>query len=369
MNEFFEVVGVTGDDGKHFAEISEREGVRMIPLEMKRTISPLKDLIALYKMIRFLQRERPQIVHTHTPKAGLLGLLAAKFCRVPVRMHTVAGLPLVEARGFKKWVLKIAERITYTSSTGIYPNSAGLTQIIEKEKLNAGVPTLVIANGSSNGIDIDHFSKDSFPDPLVSRQLIRKELGINPDTLLFCFVGRIAKEKGIDELIDTFKQIAPDQNIHLLLIGPIEKENGPVSDATLEKIKTHSKISAPGRTDDVRPYLNASDIFVFPSYREGFPNVLMQAGAMELPLIATDINGCNEIIIDGENGLLVPAKDVSSLKNAMFLLVTDSSLRSDMASRARELITSRYDRNTVCNALKKEYEYQLDTYSTKKGMH
>jgi glycosyltransferase involved in cell wall biosynthesis len=363
MNQYFEVVGVTGNDGKHFNEISEREGIRMFALEMKRTISPLQDLIALYKMIRFLHREKPQIVHSHTPKAGLLGMLAAKFCGIPVRLHTVAGLPLVEAHGFKRWVLALTERITYKCATAIYPNSAGLMQIIEKENLNSGVPTQVIANGSSNGIDIDHFSPESINDSAHSRNAIREELQIQPHALLFCFVGRIAKEKGIEELVEAFEGLSSQQaGLHLLLIGPLEKENGPVSELTLEKIRVHKNISAPGRVDDVRPFLNASDIFVFPSYREGFPNVLMQAGAMGLPSIASDINGCNEIIHEGQNGLLVPVKDSNKLRNAMYSLANDKGQRIRLASQARNLITSRYNSKFIWKELKEEYEFHLKKY-------
>lgn len=361
MNEFFEVIGVTGKDVKHFGEISQREGIRMFALDMKRTISPLKDFVALIKMIRFLHREKPQIVHSHTPKAGLLGMVAAKICGVPVRLHTVAGMPLVEAQGFRKWILRITEKITYKCATAIFPNSAGLREIIEKEKLNPGVPTKVIAQGSSNGIDLDHFSPESIVDPAHSRKAIREELYIDPHALLFCFVGRIAKEKGIQELIEAFEALSSEQTgLHLLLIGPMEKENGPISESTLEKIRTHKNISAPGRADDVRPYLNASDIFVFPSYREGFPNVLMQAGAMGLPCIASDINGCNEIIIETQNGLLVPVKNVKSLKEAMAKLVSNPSLRLSLASKSQELITGRFDRQAVWHELREEYNNHLN---------
>ncbi len=363
MNECFEVVGVTGNDGKHFNEIAERERVRMFELEMKRTISPLKDFVALMKMIRFLHREKPHIVHSHTPKAGLLGMMAAKICGVPVRLHTVAGMPLVEAQGLRKWILKITEKITYKCATAIFPNSTGLLEIIKKEKLNPGVPTKVIAQGSSNGIDLDHFSPESIVDPAHSRKAIREELHIDPQALLFCFVGRIAKEKGIEELVEAFEELSSErQDMHLLLIGPLEKDNGPVSESTLEKIRTHKNISAPGRTDDVRPYLHASDIFVFPSYREGFPNVLIQAGAMGLPCIASDINGCNEIIIEAQNGLLVPVKNVKILKDAMHKLASSPTLRLSLAAQSRELISSRFSRQTVWNELKEVYNMELSNY-------
>ncbi len=364
MSQYFEVVGVTSYDKKHFLECGTREGIRMRAIEMARTIDPFRDIVSLWKLFVLFRKERPAIVHTHTPKAGLLGMVAAWLSRVPVRMHTVGGMPLVETTGVRRLLLNIAERITYFCAHRVYPNSTGLKHIIIENGFCPEDKLRVLANGGSNGIDAAYFNPIHVS--VESREQLRGNLSIAKDDFVFCFVGRIAREKGIGELVEAFETVrseVPDRKMKLLLIGPFEATHGVLDQAVRERIGQDPDIITPGRFDDVRPYYFLSEVYVFPSYREGFPNTLLEAGAMGLPSIATNINGCNEIVHDNINGLLIEPKDTGSLARAMKLMVVDEHRREELADNAREFVVSRFSREVVWEAMLSEYNMMIQTAS------
>ncbi|WP_172914435.1 glycosyltransferase family 4 protein [Capnocytophaga canis] len=351
----FEVVGVSSF-GKELGEVSEDEGIRTVAIEMSRQITPLQDLKSLWKMWNFLRKEKPEIVHTHTPKAGTIGMLAAKLAGVPHRLHTVAGLPLMEAKGNKRKILNFVEKITYACATKVYPNSKGLYYIILENNFTTKNKLKVIANGSSNGINTEYFSPESISDQ--EKQELKKTLNIQPDDFVFIFVGRLVGDKGINELITAFSELRlPDTK--LLLVGGEEKDLDPLEINTIKEIQKNENIIAVGFQKDVRPYFAISDGLVFPSYREGFPNVVMQAGAMGLPSIVSDINGCNEIIAEGENGCIIPSKSVEELKLAMKKMREDKSLYYSLQQNSRRMIVERYQREAVWKALLEEYNFLI----------
>ncbi|WP_298150173.1 glycosyltransferase family 4 protein [Flavobacterium sp.] len=363
MEQYFEVIGVTAYDEKHFNEVAARENIRMFEVNMRRTISPIQDLKSLWKLYRFIRKEKPEIVHTHTPKAGLLGMLAANMAGVPVKLHTVAGMPLVETTGAKRQLLNFIEKLTYRCADKIYPNSKGLEDIIFENRFCKREKAKVIANGSSNGIDTDYFTPDSISERVAFNQQFREQNGIAQDDVVFCFVGRLCIEKGIAELVTAFRKLLaqnPGTPIKLLFVGPFEKENGALSQEMADAITSIPEIIYVGRHDDIRPYLSISDIFVFPSYREGFPNVVLQAGAMGLPCIVSNINGCNEIVKNGENGLIVDVKSSDAVFDAMQKLLHDTDLRNSLASKARENIVANYKRNIIWQALLTEYNFYIE---------
>ncbi len=354
MNQFYEVTAVSAEK-----ERLERYGidndVKTFWVEMTRAITPLKDLEAVWKLYGYLKREKPLIVHTHTPKAGIIGMLAAKMAGVPIRLHTVAGLPLMETTGSKRKVLNTVEKITYKLATRIYPNSIGLKEIILKEGFAAEEKLKVLGKGSSNGIDTDYFDPEIFTE--TTRAQFKKKLGLPKDDIVFIFIGRLVSEKGLNELVAAFDDLQKIYSgISLLLVGPFEQELDPLTPYSLEKIKEHQKIVTTGYQQDVRPYLSISNVLSFPSYREGFPNVVMQAGAMGIPCIVSDINGCNEIIKEGENGLIIPVKDQNAIHNAMESLIKDPEMREMLAASAREEICNNYNRQVLWKLLKEEYE-------------
>lgn len=341
--------------GSEIEKLIHREGVHHHQIDFTRTLSPFKDIKALFQLIKLIQKEKPDIVHTHTPKAGLLGMLAAKICGVKVRMHTVAGMPLMEAEGMLKRILSTTEAITYACAHEVYPNSYQLKSWMEKNFRRYSMKFKIIGKGSSNGISLDHFHSAKIQQAELKE--LRSSLNIPEVDLCFVFVGRLVSDKGIHELVEAF--ICLSQKAHLLLVGAYEDDREPVDASIKDLIKQKENIHHVGFQSDIRPYLAMADVFVFPSYREGFPNVVLQAAAMGLPSIVSDINGCNEIIKEGFNGLIVAVKDKEILKLAMEKLLDDEDLRKHLASNARISVQENYDQQFVWQALLKEYQSLL----------
>ena len=359
----FDVKGVSSE-GEELREVHENEGIAVEATTMSRKITPFQDLKSLWEMWNFLRKEKPQIVHTHTPKAGIIGMLAARLAGVPHRLHTVAGLPLMEATGTKRKILNFVEKLTYSSATRVYPNSKGLYDFILQNNFTQSNKLKIIANGSSNGIDTAFFSPDQVTE--IERVTLRERLNIQPDDFVFVFVGRIVSDKGINELIKAFSELQAVENneptgIKLLLVGGLENDLDPLNSETLAEINQNKDIISVGFQQDVRSFFAIADALVFPSYREGFPNVVMQAGAMGLPSIVSDINGCNEIIIEGENGLIIPSKNVEKLKEKMLTLAKDKNLYTKLKGNSRRMIENRYEQSVVWNALLEEYEGLLQS--------
>ena len=353
INQFYEVIGISGD-GDALNDVRINEGIRTEVVEMTRTIAPIKDLIALFKLYKILKKEQPHIVHTHTPKAGIIGMLAAKLARVPHRFHTVAGLPLLVVNGPKRWLLNFIEKLTYSCATKVFPNSFGLQKIIINEGFTTEEKLKVIGNGSSNGINTDYFN----PELLNSQELncLKRELKINKNQFVFIFIGRIVTDKGINELVAAFNNLSYNEDIKLILVGWPERELDPLFEETETILNQNNRIIQVGYQSDVRPYLAIADVLVFPSYREGFPNVVMQAGAMKLPSIVTDINGCNEIIKEGENGLIIPVKNVQAIIDSMSYFLKNPTKLEEMRSKSREIIVKNYQQSFIWNELLKEYQ-------------
>lgn len=369
MNSFYDVTAVSSDE-EELARVATQLGVKHHCVEMTRKITPLKDLKAIWDMYRFLKKEKPDIIHSHTPKAGMIAMMAGYMAGVPVRMHTVAGLPLLETSGIKSWVLETVEKLIYRCSTQVYPNSKGLKEIMIQRGLGKPGKLTVLGNGSSNGIDTNYF------DPTLitteTRESLRKKLEIAPQDYVFVFVGRLVKDKGINELVAAFARLQKNRqhlsagntegesfhrsDLKLLLVGPSEQDLDPLAPLTLSEIDRNSHIITVGYQQDVRPYLAVSDCLVFPSYREGFPNAVMQAGAMGLPAIVTNINGCNEIVTHLLNGIIIPVKESVALENAMRLISEDTELHHRMKDLSRRIICENFGQTRIWTALKAEYE-------------
>jgi glycosyltransferase involved in cell wall biosynthesis len=362
MSDHFEVLAVSSPD-KILEQVGVREGVRTAPVTMTRAITPVKDLKALWRLYKLLKKEKPAIVHTHTPKAGLLGMMASRLAGVPIRMHTVAGLPLMENTGIKRKVLDFVERLTYNCATGVYPNSKHLSDFIIDNRFCKINKLKVLGNGSSNGINTRFFQPTEELDKTACA--LRKKHGLTDKDFVFVFVGRLVKDKGIEELVEAYSELKKKhQHIKLLLVGPYEPERDPLAAETHAIIEKDDSIIKAGFQTDVRPYLMISQALAFPSYREGFPNVPMQAGSFGLPSIVTNINGCNEIVEDGKNGLIIPAKRVPELQQAMETLLTDVDLYVNLKSNARQMIVDRYEQKYLWELLLKEYNDQLKKYAS-----
>lgn len=293
-------------------KLEASEGVPVYPVPMFRGISLFKDLISVVNMIFLLHRLKPDVVHSYTPKAGLVAMVAGFVCRVPVRIHTFTGLIFPTQRGFKQKLLIWVDRLICLCATKVVPEGNG----VKKDLIAFNItykPMKVIGHGNVAGVDFTYFDKAS-PIVLEQAHCLRETLGISKDDFVFCFIGRLNNDKGLSELAAAFQQL--HARAHLIVVGGIDT-SAPVDAETLSFLESNEYIHLLGHQEDVRPALSACTVLVLPSYREGFPNVLLQAGAMGKSAIATDINGCNEIIESGVNGWLVPARKIDPLLNAM----------------------------------------------------
>lgn len=345
-------VTVVASPGRHWSMLDawgNRVGRYEVP--MQRHISPIKDLKSLWNLWRVFRHEKPTMVHSMTPKAGLLCMLAAWMARVPVRVHTFTGLVFPTATGLTKRILMATDWLTCACATHIIPEGEG----VKNDLLNHGItrkPIRVLGHGSCRGIDANRFKREP--------EDINADCKSKPFTYLY--VGRLVKDKGINELIEAFEQLNklyPDTR--LILVGYKEQNLDPIRPDTFNKIENNPAIEAVGQQSDVRPWYAQADAFVFPSYREGFPNVVLEAGAMSLPSIVTDINGSREIIKHGVNGLIVRPRDVASLYEAMLTILEDKELRNSMANAARPIVTSKYGVEIVHTSLLNFYNEILDT--------
>lgn len=340
LSEEYEVVAVSSP-GEGLDQVAQREGVRTVAVPMERHISLMSDLRSLWRMWRVMRRERPDMVHSMTPKAGLMCMMAGWLARVPRRVHTFTGLVWPTTTGFKRRVLMATDWLTCACATHVIPEGEG----VKNDLLNHGItrkPIRVLGYGNVRGIDMTHYSFESIDVP-------DRPAGAG---FTFVFVGRIVRDKGINELVAAFDRLHQEYgDIRLVLVGPREDDLDPVLPSTTERINRGEGIEAVGSQRDVRPFYAAADALVFPSYREGFPNVVIEAGAMGLPSIVTDINGAREIIIDGQNGVIVPPQDEEALYRAMKDFVEKPELVKALATQARPLIASRFEQGYVRRCL------------------
>jgi glycosyltransferase involved in cell wall biosynthesis len=360
INQYYEVVAVSSE-GKELHDVARDELVRTIPLNMSRRFTPLKDLIALFKMVLLIKKENPDIVHSHTPKAGIISMLAALFCNVPIRFHTVAGLPVMETKGLKRVILLFVEWLTCKCATKVFPNSDGLKKFLIESVKVPNSRLKVLGSGSSNGVDTNYFKFT--PEIERSSEIIKQTYEIR-ESFIFAFIGRMVKDKGVEELLDAFNKLnVESHNIRLLMVGFEEPITDPLSLQSRNILKSNKNIITTGFLDDVRPVLGFADCLVLPSYREGFPNVVLQAGCMNTPCIVSDINGCNEIIQNEVNGLIVAPKNSDALYATMKRLMLDETLLRNLGTQSRSTVVEKYDRIKFHKLLLREYKSILAEFS------
>ena len=351
LSQKYEVIALSSP-GEELEMVAEREGVRTIAVSMERHISLKHDLVALWRMIKVLLKERPTMVHSMTPKAGLLCMMAAWLTRVPVRVHTFTGLVFPTATGLKRKILMATDWLTCACATHIIPEGEG----VKNDLLNNSItkkPLKVLGYGNVKGVDMEYYSER---DDVKSKM---QELGLQDESkFTFIFVGRIVRDKGMNELCEAFDKLSGLANVRLLLVGPYEDCLDPISPKSKEIIEQNSAIESVGskRGDELLAYYAAADCFVFPSYREGFPNTVLEAGAMGLPSIVTDINGSREIIVEEKNGVIIPPHDANALFDAMLKIMKDKEARERMAGNARQMIASRYEQGFVRKCLYDFYD-------------
>ena len=352
LQKQYEVV-LLSSPGQELDEAEEKYGVRGIRVPMKRHISFGHDLISLCRLVYVFLREKPAMVHSMTPKAGLLCMMAAWLAGVPVRVHTFTGLVFPTATGLKRKILMLTDRLTCACATHVIPEGVGVKDDILRNGITKK-PMKVLGYGNVRGLDLARF--DRRPEVMTLAQEIRKA-----DLFTFVFVGRIVRDKGINELCQAMEMLSGIAPVRLLLVGPYEDDLDPILQQSKDIIENNPSIEYLGSKygDELLACYVAADCFVFPSYREGFPNTVLEAGAMGLPSIVTDINGSREIIVQGENGVIVSPKDADALFKAMFDMIRNKPARVRMAANARKMIASRYEQGFVRKCLMDYYNEVL----------
>ena len=353
LSSKYEVVAVSSPEIE-LKQIEEEANIRCIGVPMERSISPFKDLVSLWRLIQVFRKEKPDMVHSMTPKAGLLSMMAAWVTRVPVRIHTFTGLVFPTSTGLKRKILMLTDRITCACATHIIPEGEGVKQDLQQHGITKK-ELKVLGYGNIKGINLKHYALTG--NIKEQATAIRKNLHIDENDYVFLFIGRLVGDKGIHELVDAFETLSTiHPHLHLILVGAEEPNLDPLKIETRKKIHQIPTIHEVGEQVDVRPWYAASNALVFPSYREGFPNVVIEAGAMELPSIVTDINGSREIVINEVNGVIIPSKNVQALQEAMENFILHPEQTKEMGRKARPLIESRYEQSFVQQCLKDFYD-------------
>lgn len=350
LSEKYEVLALSSP-GPELPVIEAREGVRTVKVPMERHISLVKDIKALVKMIGVFRKEKPTMVHSMTPKAGLLCMMAGWLTGVPVRVHTFTGLVWPTERGLKRKILMLTDKLTCACATHIIPEGEGVKSDLIAGKITKK-PLKVLGYGNVKGVDMDKCSRR--PEVMAIAEKLRKE-----DCFAFVYVGRVVRDKGINELCSAFERLHNDYpHTRLILVGPYEDNLDPISEQSRKIISENDAIEAVGAKggDELLAYYAAADCFVMPSYREGFPNTVLEAGAMGLPSIVTDINGSREIIKDCVNGLIVQPRDAGALYQAMHLMLRSTIDRNRMAGNARKMIADRFEQSFVRKCLYDFYD-------------
>lgn len=346
-------------DGKEINEIVKKEGCPHEVIPFTRKITPLQDLACLWQLYNLIKREKPDIVHTHTPKAGLLGMLASKLAGVKIRIHTVAGLPYMVAEKQKKSLLVKIEKLTYSWATHVWPNSRSLKRFIVDENLVGQEKLKVIGNGSSNGVDLEKFNRGV----LKENHLVAATMRIMPgdNDFIILAVGRLVKDKGIEELVTAFLDSKISERSKLVLLGSFEQELNPIDEEIVRKIKDHPRIVQIEWTDHVAHYLALADVLVHASHREGFPNVLLEAGAMQVPIICSDIIGNTDIVTNKKTGLVFPVKNKDVLKDALEFAYIKREVMQELADNLYSEVEDKYQRKKMHQLILENYNNCLNS--------
>jgi len=348
----FHVV-VISSAGKHLDRAAGIEGVTTIEMPMARKFAALSDLVTLWRLYQVMRSLRPTITNVGTPKAGLLGGMAAWLSGVPCRFYTLRGLRFETTKGLMRWILVGADHLSCRLAHRVVCVSKSVRDKAIASGLTSGEKAIVFGSGSSNGVDVSHFE----PTPDKSRRTaeLRRKLGIPALAPVVGFVGRLTRDKGVPELVKAFLQLSSQfPDLRLLLLGSFEDED-PLPSEIRKCLQEHRQVILAGLIDDPAPYYSLMDVFVLPSHREGLPNVILEANAAGIPVAAARATGIVDAVIHGKTGLLFPIGDVAALAEVLATLLSDIALASKLAQAARDLVTREFRQEQIWEALYHEY--------------
>jgi glycosyltransferase involved in cell wall biosynthesis len=349
----FEIHAVSSP-GDILEEVAAREKIPVHRLNMTRRITPLKDLLVLIKMLRLFRRLRPDLVHSHTPKGGLLGTLAARLAGVPVIVYTIHGFPFVTANGFKRRLLRLTEFLACRAASHIFAVSQANRKLAVEEGICPNGKITLLGSGSVNGVDAEgRFNPRKLPPE--SRETVRDSYGIPHDSLVLGYVGRLVRDKGMVELAEAWQSLRQRYpQLYLLLVG-LEEPQDPMPAITRQMLKIDTRVVFTGLVKDPVPLYAAMDLLVLPSHREGFPIAPLEAAAMELPVVASWVDGCAEAVADGVTGLLVPPRESKKLAEALGTLIGSPQLRRKMGLAARERVLRDFKPDRLWEGMYQKY--------------
>lgn len=351
-------VSVVTSNGTELDSINGMTGVSSKVIDISRSISPLADVLSIIRLFILFKKQRTQIAHSTTPKAGLLTALAALMARVPVRLHTFTGQPWIDMRGPKRLLIMACDRLIGLLNTRCYADSASQRDFLIQQGIVDANRLFCIGAGSLAGVDLRRFDSTLFSQ--TQRELTRQILGIPNYSCILLFVGRITVDKGIRELLKAFQNLKnTGTDVHLVLVGPIDVESGVVGSISQLDIEDLLDVHVVGYSDNPETYLSIADILCLPSYREGFGTVVIEAAAMGVPTIGTNIYGLSDAVVNGETGLLVPPRNVGKLTTALMKLITDESLRLKMGNAAKQRATNLFDSRIINDQVVEEYHQLL----------
>ncbi|MFV1984631.1 MAG: glycosyltransferase family 4 protein [Thiohalomonadales bacterium] len=353
LSKSYDVSLITNGSAMDLANLIN-DKVSLIPLEIERKVSPIKDIKTLIQLTKILKTNKFDCVHSIMPKSGLLAMVAGKLAAIPLRFHTFTGQVWANRTGIKRFFLKLFDKLLVLSSTHVFADSNSQRLFL----INNGIVTAkkieVLADGSISGVNINRFQFST-----LKRTKIRQELNIPTDAVVYLFLGRLNIDKGIADLLTAFLNIVSNNNnYHLLIVGPNE------DDFEKEFAKLNAKHSENlhrvGFTDKPEDYMSASDIFCMPSYREGFGSVIIEAATIGIPAIASKIYGITDAIEDGITGILHKPKNIQEITSAMLKLGSNLELRAKLGTAAKKRAETRFPEERLANAMRSFYENNLN---------
>jgi len=347
-------VRVMCSPGPELEDFVSAEKVVGYAVPISRRISPAEDLVSLVRMVRIAQRVKPDVIHSHTPKGGLLGMLTATIVGTPLRIYHLRGLRYAESTGARRKLLRSLDRLCCALAHRVICVSSSIRDAAVADGLCEADKIRVLGKGSGQGVDANgRFNPANLPASV--RRRVRAEFGIPQDSLVVGFVGRIVRDKGMIELANAWRKISPSfPDAHLLIVGPFEPED-PVPAEVADYFRTTPTIHLAGKREDTPELYSAMDVVVLPTYREGFPNVPLEAAAMGLPVIATSVPGCIDAVEDGVTGSLIPPRDPDALAEAITKYLADPELRRSRGAAGRARVLRDFTREAVWRALLPEY--------------
>jgi len=347
-------VQLVSGEGPELSRLHLGPRLRYTAIEFVRPICPWKDIKTLWQLILLFARERPEIVHSTTPKTGLLAAIAGFVTHIPVRLHTFTGQPWLHRRGLVRRLARAADRLIGMLNTRCYADSHSQRQFLIEEGLIPAAKLCVLGGGSLAGVDITRFDRNRWTEN--ERQHLRQKFSVGPGAKVILFLGRIARDKGIQELLTAFEQLVVEgYDCHLLLVGPSDEECGGESFLLSGAPRAAVRIHAIGYTDCPERYLAFADLLCLPSYREGFGTVVIEAAAMGVPTVGTRINGLKDAVVDGETGMLVEPHDAKALHEALAMLLSSPDQLSRLGQAAFERVRRLFDARHVNRLLAEEY--------------